>query len=181
MGFHCSMTGIWHTDQRCSWPENLSFTSVNSHHKKKPRITILKIECLLRHFLAHHLPSYSHCTVLKFVVAHTDLTSQFRQIFGCALRFAQFLALLHMAPISSKTTVPQSASKPIYVNLQLHALFYTIFSFLTQGTNFKESNAYAECFDANFKQEYSCARSLAQVLAFQKYGQIGSKNDSCPV
>ena len=58
---------------------------------------------------------------------------------------------------------------------------YTIFSFLTQGTNFKESNAYAECFDANFKQEDSCARCLAKVLAFQENGQIGSKNDSWEV
>ena len=50
----------------------------------------------------------------KFVVAHTDQTSQFRQIFSCAICFAQFLASLHMAPISSKTTVVQSVSTPIW-------------------------------------------------------------------
>ena len=69
-------------------------------------------------------------------------------------------------------------NKPILLNLQLHALFYTIFSFLTPGTNFKKSNAYAECFDTNFKEEDSCARCLAEVLAFQQYGQIRSKNDN---
>ena len=53
---------------------------------------------------------------LKFVVAHTDLTSQFRQIFSCALRFSQFLACLHTALNSSKTTVAQSVSKAISSN-----------------------------------------------------------------
>ena len=37
--------------------------------------------------------------LFKFVVAHTDPTSQFRQIFSYALCFAQFLAFLHMAQI----------------------------------------------------------------------------------
>ena len=55
-------------------------------------------------------------------------------------------------------------NRPIQVNLEFHALFCTGFSFLTHVANFKKSNSYVERFDANFKQQHSCARFFAEVL-----------------
>ena len=57
------------------------------------------------------------------------------------------------------------AKKPIQVNLQFRALVWTAFSFLTQGANFKPKDSCTECFDANLKQYYSCAKYFAQVLS----------------
>ena len=45
-------------------------------------------------------------------------------------------------------------------------MFWTIFTFLKEVTNFKQNDSFAECFEANFKQQDSGAQFLAQVLAF---------------
>ena len=56
------------------------------------------------------------------------------------------------------------ANKPTWVKLEFRALCCTVLSFLTHVLNFKKSNSYVERFDANFKQQHSCARCFAEVL-----------------
>ena len=41
-------------------------------------------------------------------------------------------------------------NNPIYLNLQLCAVFWTIFTFLKKVTNFKPKDSCADCFEANF-------------------------------
>ena len=46
---------------------------------------------------------------------------------------------------------------------------------LTKGVYFKETQSCAGCFDANFKQNHTCAESFAQVLSkttFQSFWQV---------
>ena len=115
---------------------------------------------------------------VKFVVAHTDQMSQFRQIFSCPIRFAQFLACLHMAPISSKTTVAQSVSTPIssetsFAHAVLHKLnwkrhFEVVRTFLT-FLQYPATGQWRTVFGTGFSLltiRDSCARSFAQGLAF---------------
>ena len=44
------------------------------------------------------------------------------------------------------------SDKPFVKNLQLTALFCTIFSFLTRGSNFRQNNSCAERFEPNFER-----------------------------
>ena len=62
------------------------------------------------------------------------------------------------------------SKKLIKVNLLLRAMFCTIFSFLTQATNFKPNDTCAKCFDTNFQQLDSCAQRFARVLGLKQYG-----------
>ena len=114
----------------------------------------------------------------KFVDAHTDLTSQFSQIFSCAIRFAKFLASLHMAPISSKTTVAQSVSTPISSNstfaqavlqkLNRKRHFKGVRTFFT-FLQFRGTGQWRTVFGTGFSFltiRDTCARSFAQGLAF---------------
>ena len=65
-------------------------------------------------------------------------------MYSCARCFAQAIAFKHRAQISDQTTVAPRVF----------------------GANFKKSYSYVERFDANLKQQQSCARCLEPVLAF---------------
>ena len=45
-------------------------------------------------------------------------------------------------------------------------MFWTSFSLLSKDAKLKQIECCAQCFDANFKQQGSCAQSFAQGLAF---------------
>ena len=49
---------------------------------------------------------------------------------------------------------------------ELRTVFWTSFSVLTKDAKLKEIDSCAECFNANFKPQDCCARSLRQVLAY---------------
>ena len=50
----------------------------------------------------------------------------------------------------------------------LRTVFWTSFSFLTIVANVYKNDSCAECFEANFEQQDSCARSFGQVLNYNK-------------
>ena len=58
---------------------------------------------------------------------------------------------------------------------QLRTVFWTSFSLLTKVVTFKKIDCCVESFDANFKQQDSCPRSLGQVLAIEQKSPIWSK------
>ena len=90
----------------------------------------------------------------------SDPTSQFRQIFTCLLCFAQFLAFLHMAPISRKTTVTQSFLTPISSNSTFRTVFWT--SLIENDISTFSARFWLF---SNFEQQDSGARCLTQLLA----------------
>ena len=116
--------------------------------------------------------SYSSCTeqVLSKTTNQSSLhiiypTHQFRYIYSCALFFAQALG----------KTVRIFCQVVVY--LEFRALFCTVFSFLSYGANFKKSNGYVERFDANFKQQHSCAttkvwRHKNEISEIMGFGRI---------
>ena len=90
-----------------------------------------------------------------------------------------------MWPISSKTTVLDKfylfkKCRRFQAKRQLRSViwgqfratgklfmpFFTGFGFLTIRVNLKQNDSSAECFDANFEQQDSCALCFGQVLAF---------------
>ena len=58
----------------------------------------------------------------------------------------------------------------------MRSLFRTSFCFLTKVANFKPNDSCPECFDANFKQKDSFARSFGQVLARYQKTQSSTKS-----
>ena len=98
--------------------------------------------------------------------------------FSCAMGFAQFLACLHMAPISSKTTVAESVSTPIsskstFAHAVLHKLnrkrhFEVVRTFLT-FLQYRATGQWRTVFGTGFSLltiRDSCAPSFPQGLAF---------------
>ena len=101
-----------------------------------------------------------------------------QKIFSCAMGFAQFLACLHMAPISSKTTVAESVSMPIsskstFAHAVLHKLnrkrhFEVVCTFLT-FLQYRATGQWRTVFGTGFSLltiRDSCAPSFPQGLAF---------------
>ena len=90
--------------------------------------------------------------------------ANFNQLDSCARCFAQGLAFLEKSPISRTTTVSQSVLTPILRNRivaqgVLHQLY------LQQMFRISKETTVAECFDAYFAQQDSCAQGLRQFLA----------------
>ena len=63
---------------------------------------------------------------------------------------------------------------------QLRTVFCTRFSFFRKVANFKNKHSFAECFDANFEHQDSCAWCFAPALALIKVA-IFKRNESCAV
>ena len=58
---------------------------------------------------------------------------------------------------------------------QLRTVFWTSFRFLTKVAHLERNDICAECFDAIFEQQNSCARGFGQVLAVEQKWPISNK------
>ena len=63
---------------------------------------------------------------------------------------------------------------------KLCTAFFTSLGFLTIRANLKENGGYAECFDANFKQQDNCARSFANVKKRHQFELTGQLRTQSP-